>query len=93
MRRPAIGSCRERRQPFAEPGSAGRERKAARGVREKPAVPMRYWLLWWFLLGVGDLLFYVLLTPIWLGLRAAAWLAEFRSRRHRPETPAPPAAS
>ena len=24
---------RERRQPFAEPGSAGRERKAARGVR------------------------------------------------------------
>ena len=25
--------CRQRRQPFAEPGSAGRERKAARGVR------------------------------------------------------------
>ena len=25
--------CRERRQPFAEAGSAGRERKAARGVR------------------------------------------------------------
>ncbi len=25
--------CRERRQPSAEPGSAGRERKAARGVR------------------------------------------------------------
>ena len=25
--------CRERRQPFAEPGSAGRERKAAGGVR------------------------------------------------------------
>jgi len=25
--------CRERRQPLAEPGSAGRERKAARGVR------------------------------------------------------------
>ncbi len=25
--------CRERRQPFAEHGSAGRERKAARGVR------------------------------------------------------------
>src|SRR5438270_1277653 len=26
-------SCRKRGQPFAEPGSAGRERKAARGVR------------------------------------------------------------
>jgi hypothetical protein len=25
----------------------------------------------------------VLLTPIWLGLRAAAWLAEFRARRRR----------
>jgi ABC-2 type transport system permease protein len=29
---PGLGSCRERRQPFAEPDSAGRERKAARGV-------------------------------------------------------------
>jgi Nucleotidyl transferase len=28
-----LGSCRERRQPFAEPGYAGRERKAARGVK------------------------------------------------------------
>jgi 4-hydroxy-tetrahydrodipicolinate reductase len=27
------GSCRQRRQRFAEPGSAGRERRAARGVR------------------------------------------------------------
>src|SRR5207247_5698372 len=26
-------SCRQRRQPFAEPGSAGRERRAARDVR------------------------------------------------------------
>jgi len=25
-------------------------------------------------------LFYVVLTPIWLGLRAAAWVAELRSR-------------
>ncbi len=29
---------------------------------------------------LGDLVFYVLLTPIWLGLRAAARLAELRSR-------------
>jgi [pyruvate, water dikinase]-phosphate phosphotransferase / [pyruvate, water dikinase] kinase len=28
--------------------------------------------------------FYVLLTPVWMGLRAAAWLADFRARR-RPD--------
>jgi hypothetical protein len=28
-------------------------------------------------------LFYVLLTPIWIGLRWAAWIAEFRARRRR----------
>jgi hypothetical protein len=27
--------------------------------------------------------FYVALTPIWIGLRALAWLAEFRARRRR----------
>ena len=29
---------------------------------------------------LGDLVFYVLLTPIWLGLRVAAWVAELRAR-------------
>ena len=29
----------------------------------------------------ADLLFYVLLTPVWIGLRWLAWLAEFRARR------------
>lgn len=37
-------------------------------------------VFWWFLLVLGDLVFYVLLTPIWLGLRVAAWVAELRSR-------------
>jgi hypothetical protein len=32
---------------------------------------------------VGMFLFYVLLTPIWVGLRALAWAAEFRARRRR----------
>ena len=62
-------------------------------MREKKPVPVRWWILWGFLLVIGDLLFYVILTPIWLGLRALAWLAEFRSRRRRPETPGPPAAT
>ncbi len=41
------------------------------------------WLLWWFDLALGILVFYVLLTPIWIGLRGLAWLAEFRARRRR----------
>jgi hypothetical protein len=50
-------------------------------VKEKPPVPLRYWALWLSILVVADFVFYVLLTPIWIGLRVVAWLAEFRSRR------------
>jgi hypothetical protein len=39
--------------------------------------------VWWGFLGVALVVFYVLLTPIWLGLRGLAWLAEFRARRGR----------
>jgi len=46
-------------------------------------VPLHHFVLWWFLLLVSDVLFYVVLTPIWLGLRAAAWAAELRSRATR----------
>ncbi len=52
-------------------------------MREKPPIPLRYWVLWLSILVVADFVFYVLLTPIWIGLRAVAWLAEFRSRRRR----------
>ena len=56
----------------------------ARGVRrdlsEKGWVPARYWVIWWTSLGVAMVAFYVVLTPIWLGLRGAAWIAELRSR-------------
>ena len=48
---------------------------------EKGSVPLRYWVLWWALIVVADFVFYVLLTPIWIGLRAIAWTAEFRRRR------------
>jgi hypothetical protein len=50
---------------------------------EKGRVPLRYWALWWALIVVADFVFYVLLTPIWIGLRAVAWLAEFQARRRR----------
>jgi hypothetical protein len=53
-------------------------------MKEKPPVPLRYWALWWAILVVADIVFYVLLTPIWIGLRVVAWLAEFRARRRRP---------
>ncbi len=51
-------------------------------ARREP-VPLWRWGTWWAILGAAVVVFYVLLTPIWLGLRAAAWLAEFQSRRRR----------
>ena len=54
-----------------------------RELSEKGWVPLRYWILWWTLIGIADVLFYVVLTPIWLGLRAIAWLADLRSRTKR----------
>jgi hypothetical protein len=56
----------------------------ARGIRrdlsEKGWVPVRFWVIWWASLAVAMAAFYVVLTPVWLGLRAAAWAAELRSR-------------
>ena len=49
-------------------------------LTEKGPVPLRYWALWWAILAAALFTFYVLLTPLWLGIRAAAWLAEFRAR-------------
>jgi hypothetical protein len=54
-----------------------------RDLSEKGWAPLRYWVAWWTLLGAAVVVFYVLLTPIWLGLRAAAWVAELRSRARR----------
>jgi hypothetical protein len=50
-------------------------------VSPKPPVPWWRWAIWWLLLGVALVVFYVALTPLWLGLRGLAWLAEFRARR------------
>ena len=52
-------------------------------MKRKPPVPWYRWASWWTILVLADVVFYVLLTPIWMGLRAVAWLAEFRSRRGR----------
>jgi hypothetical protein len=50
---------------------------------EKGSVPLRYWTMWWALIVLADFIFYVVLTPIWIGLRVIAWLAEYRARRRR----------
>jgi hypothetical protein len=52
-------------------------------LREKGWAPPVRFALWWALLFTSMLVFYVLLTPIWLGLRAAAWIAELRARAGR----------
>jgi hypothetical protein len=57
-----------------------------RDLAEKGWVPVRFWVIWWAALGVAMVLFYVVLTPLWLGLRGAAWVAELRSRA-RQRTP------
>jgi hypothetical protein len=49
-------------------------------LERKGPVPLWRWGLWWTLLGAAVVVFYVLLTPIWLGIRAAAWLADRRAR-------------
>ncbi len=44
-------------------------------------VPLWRWALWWMILAAAIVVFYVLLTPVWLGIRGAAWLADLRARR------------
>ena len=49
-----------------------------RDLRVKGPVPVRYWALWWTAMGFAVVLFYVVLTPIWMGIRVAGWLAARR---------------
>ena len=50
-------------------------------MKPKPPVPLWRWAAWWTILAAAVVVFYVLLTPVWIGLRTAAWLADFRARR------------
>jgi hypothetical protein len=49
-------------------------------VKPKPPVPAWRWALWWVLLFPAVFVFTVLAAPLWMGLRAAAWVAEWRAR-------------
>ena len=52
-----------------------------RPLQPKPPVPIWRWATWFSIMGAALLTFYVLLTPIWLGLRALAWLADRGTRQ------------
>ena len=51
----------------------------SRDLSEKGWVPARYWALWWSILAVAIVVFYVVLTPVWIGIRIAGWLASRRA--------------
>lgn len=55
--------------------------RGGHGTREPPRISPARWALWWALLVLADIVFYVLLTPIWLGIRVAGWLADRRASR------------
>lgn len=55
------------------------EARAARARR----IPIWRWVLWQAALMLGMLVFYVGLTPIWIGMRCVAWVAALRSVRRR----------
>jgi hypothetical protein len=48
-------------------------------MSSKPKVPFYYWPFWMVLLALGLFVFYVLLTPVWMGIRFVSWLAERRN--------------
>ena len=66
-------------RPASGPASAA----APRAPAPKPPVPLWRWASWWAILAAALVVFYVLLVPIWMGLRAAAWVAELKARRAR----------
>ncbi|HEY3922902.1 MAG TPA: hypothetical protein VGL76_12425 [Gaiellaceae bacterium] len=52
-------------------------------MSEYQRVPIWRWLLWSMFLIAALIVFYGFFTPVWFGLRSAAWLAEYRARRRR----------
>lgn len=50
-------------------------------MTRRRSVPLHYWALYIVLLAAGLFIFYVLFTPVWMGIRLLAWLAEGRRSR------------
>ena len=45
----------------------------------KPPIAWYYWPLWLVTLAAGLFVFYVLFTPVWIGIRLVSWWAERRN--------------
>ena len=50
-------------------------------MKARKPVPVYWWALWLALLALGLFVFYVLFTPVWMGIRLVAWLTEGRRFR------------
>jgi hypothetical protein len=78
---PAFERDDDRPAPPASPVTAGPPRSGG-PLRDKSHIGWYWWLLWWVLLAIGMFIFYVLFTPVWIGIRLAAWVSERSPRRH-----------
>jgi hypothetical protein len=47
-------------------------------VTKQPPVPAWRWALWLAILAPSLVVFYVLLTPVWVAIRITRWLASRR---------------
>ena len=47
----------------------------------KPPVPRWRWALWLAVLVPALVVFYVVLTPVWIGIRVTRWLSALRDTR------------
>ena len=53
-------------------------------ARERPPIPFYYWPVWMVVLAAGLFVFYVVFTPIWMGIRFVSWLADRRGLKTGP---------
>jgi hypothetical protein len=51
-------------------------------MKPKP-IRFYWWPLWMFLLALALVIFYGILTPIWMGIRFLAWMSDHRGRKRR----------
>jgi len=47
-------------------------------MSSKPPIAWYWWPLWMLLLAAGLFVFYVLFTPVWVGIRLIEWFAHRR---------------
>ena len=62
-------------------------------MRAKAPIPWYWWPLWLVVLAGGLFVFYVLFTPVWIGIRLVSWFAERRNHAAAQDEPASASAS